>query len=412
VIDELEESSARAVFVKRAAVVAVCLAAVGGVAFAATRPAKVTYATVVRGAAVRAVYASGAVEPVDRVALKARASGPLAELLVREGDVVQAGQLLARVDVPQLGFDVARGRADLGAAEARLLTAPQIQALQAQRRGLQSELRQARAELDRVQKLAAASAVTEVDVDHARTRVEALSEQIAALEAQQHDARIAMTADAARHRAIVSALSSHASDGDVRAPFHGTILGRHATLGEVVAANQPILKLGDLSQLHVEAEIDEADVARVRPGMPVIVRINGLDDGVFAARVERVLPDADRERKTYEVHATFDKTPEGARSGMSVELNIVLEKHDGALLAPLEAIHDGAAWVIDASDRVRRKSVTVGIRDLATLEITGLGEGDRVVVGDVPLREGDRVKGEPAPPPRPRRQKGPPPSVQ
>lgn len=381
--------------VRRLAVVWIAVLALSAAGFVVTRPTRVTVATVKRGTAMRAVYASGVIEPFDRVEVKARASGPVAELLVREGDEVVAGQLLGRIDVPQLGFDVARGRADLGAAESRLNLGPQIQSFKAQKDALQAELAQARVEADRVKRLFDSSSVSSAQHEQARVRVTALAAQIDALDAQERDAQIAIKADAQRQRAIVGALASHAGDADIRAPIAGTILRRHVAVGEVVSVNQGLLKLGDLGRLHVEAEIDEADVSRVRAALPAVVRIHGVDDRVFPGRVERVFPDADRARKAFDVHVAFDRVPDAARSGTSAEVNIVLEEHPDALLVPLEAVRDGAVWVVDASDRVRRVPVTVGIRDLATVEVTGVEEGAQVVVGRTPLREGTRVASAP-----------------
>jgi multidrug efflux pump subunit AcrA (membrane-fusion protein) len=400
------------VVLRRLGVAGVCAAGVAAAVLFFMRPSRAVYATVTRGTAVRAVYASGVIEPVVRVEIKARTAGPIAEMLVREGDAVVAGQPLLRIEAPQLGFDVARGRADLGAAESRLLTAPQVHSLQAQKRGLEAELRHARADLERVERLASASAVTDVDVDRARLQVDGLREQITAVDAQQGEARIVMRADAARQRAIVESLASRARDAELHAPIGGTVLARHAEPGEVVSVNQPLLKIGDLSRLHVEAQVDEADVSRVREGLPAVVRLGGLDEEAFPGHVERVFPDAERERKSYAVHISFDHVPGAARSGMSAEVNVVLERHEGALLVPLGAVSDGSVWVIDDGDRVRRRPVVVGIRDLATLEVVGVAEGDRVVVAPESLRDGERVKAERAPPPKPQRQKGPAPAVQ
>ncbi|APR85119.1 efflux transporter, RND family, MFP subunit protein [Minicystis rosea] len=360
-------------------------------------PAAVT--EVVRGKAVDAVYATGTVEADDRVNVKAKTSGSIAEVLVKEGQAVKKGDLLARIDNPVVTFDLKRGQADLSAATAQAgPSAPQLAALRAQGDAIKADLQTARADLGRIDTLVKSGSVAEADLDRARARVTQLEGQLAANEAQQRALRIDLEANAQRQQAAVQSLASRVSDTEVRAPLDGVVLAKSVEIGEVVAINQTLFKIGDTRNLILEVSVDEADVARVHDGTggvspsPAAVSLYAFPKEVFRGKVFDVLPDANRDRKAFLAKVRLDKPPPGLRSGMSAEVNIIAREESGVLLAPSESETDGVVWVVKGG-RARKQSVNVGIRDLLRVQIlSGLDEGDAVVVeGQDKLSEGARV---------------------
>lgn len=363
------------------------------------KPIPVVAMPVVRGTAVEAVYATGTVEAEDRVQIKAKTSGSIAEILVKEGDRVKKGDLLARIDSPQLTFDLKRGKVDLSAAAAQGGTAaPQLEALKAQAAAISADLGMARQDAARQEKLLAGGAVATAEVDRAKARVAQLEATLAANEAQQKALRIDLSANAQRQAAQVKTLESRLADTEVRSPMDGVVLVKQVELGEVVSVNQALFKIGDTARLVLEVSVDEADVARVhepgveKPGSTVAVSLYAFPKQVFAGKVFEILPDANRERKSFLAKVRLDEPPQGLRSGMSGEVNIVIGQKPGVLLAPSESEADGAVWVVDGG-RVKKQPVKVGIRDLLRAEILeGVGEGALVViVGQDKIQDGARV---------------------
>lgn len=360
------------------------------------RPLSVPAATVTRGVAIEAVYASGTVEAVDRIDVKARLSGPIGQLLVREGDKVAAEQLLAQVDAPTLNFDVTRGRAELEAAVERASAAPQVAALAGQESALRAQLAQAKADLVRADTLNKSGAGVALEVERAKTQVAALEAQISAIRAQEQDVKIALKADRLRSKAGVDSLRARARDADVRSPMTGVVLKRRVEKGEVVAMNQNLFRIGDLTRLWIESRVDESDIGRVRDKMAAAVRLYAFEGKVFAAHVARILPDADRDRKSFEVDVELDEPVAGLLPGMTAEINIIVRKHEGVLLVATDAVREKGGthvWVVDTDGRVRRRPVRVGIRDLVQVEVTeGLQEGQVVALEDEDLlSDGKRV---------------------
>jgi multidrug efflux pump subunit AcrA (membrane-fusion protein) len=367
----------------------------GGLLYWRLHPRRLVVVQVVRGTAVEAVYANGTVEAKDRVDIRARAAGPIMSLLVREGDVVEKDQLLALIDTPTLGFEVQRGQADLSAANERATRAPLLAALEAQRQGLQAQLTEAQADLQRQLKLSKEGASTQQRLERAQALVTSLEAQIAANRAQQSDMQIVLRGDAARQRAGVASLQARLKDSEVRSPLSGTVLQKRIEEGEIVAVNQSLLRIGNLDRLWIEAHVDEADIGRVHSGMPAAIELYAFDDRVVWGRVVRILPDGDRERKSFEVDIELDKPLEGLLSGMTAEINIVVNKHDGALLVPANAVRDNHLWISDKNGRLERREVKLGIRDLVNVEVLeGIDEGELVVVpGEQDkLVPGQRVK--------------------
>ena len=373
----------------------------GGAFFVATKmkPVAVVATPVVRGQAVDAVYATGTVEAEDRVQVKAKTAGSLSEVLVKEGDRVKKGDLIARIDSPQLNFELARGKVDLGAAAAQGgKAAPQVEALKAQALGIQADLSLARQDLDRQLKLAATGAVSSADTDRAKAKVAQLEATLAANEAQQRALRIDLSANAARQAAQVKTLESRVADTEVRAPLDGVVLSKSVDPGEVVSVNQTLFKIGDTARLILEVSVDEADIGRVKepagadPGSRVAVSLYAFPKDVLPGRVFEILPDANRERKSFLAKVRLDKPPVGLRSGMSGEVNILIGVKDNALLAPSQAEADGSVWLVDGG-KARKTPVKVGIRDLLRVEITeGVSEGALLLVeGQDKVTDGTRL---------------------
>ena len=380
-------------------VVLFVLLVVAGLAVAKRfQPKPVTATPAARGTAVDAVYATGTVEAEDRITVKAKSSGSLAEVFFKEGDAVKKGDLLARIDNPSATFDLKRGQADLSAASAQANAAPQIAALASQGKALEAELDVAKKNRARVAELNASGALPRAELDTADAKVRQIEAQIAANRSQQQAVRIDLIANRDRQAAVVESLSSRVADTEVRSPQDGVVLGKLVEVGEVVSINQALFRVGDTSRLILEALVDEADIAKVsdgRSGPPAsgcAINLYAYPAAAFGGTVFEILPDANRDRKAFLVKVRFENPPPGLRSGMTAELNVIAERKPNVLLIPAEAEADGKVWLVKGG-RATRTPITTGTRDLLRLEVTsGLDDGDLVVVeGQSTITEGARV---------------------
>ncbi|WP_342116428.1 efflux RND transporter periplasmic adaptor subunit [Pseudoduganella sp. OTU4001] len=323
-----------------AAAAAVLLAAAGAVAWHFAGPLEVTVTPVRRGPAIDAIYAAGSVEPTVMLPLAPQAGGKLAARLVDEGALVRKGQLLARLDDSDLAGSVAE--------------------------------QGARADFARSQ----------------YARAKALAERgfVAAGEAQRAQSELAV-AEAALRR--LRALRGHSS---VLAPADGTIIRRDGEVGQYIAPGQALFVLACCAPLRVTAEIDEEDISRVSVGQAVLLRADALPGQVFDGRVSEITPKGDPVARSYRVRIAL-AAPGDLRTGMTVDANLLVARHDNAMLLPPGAVRENAVWIV-AGQRLERRAIVTGIRGPQQLEVLrGLDGSERVVTPyDPALRAGRWVR--------------------
>jgi RND family efflux transporter MFP subunit len=374
-------------------------AVIGGVAFK-LRPASVTTTPIVRGDAVEAAYATGTVEAFDRVLVKAKATGTV-DLKVREGARVKKGDLLAVIDSPTLRHELDRGNADLQAAALQAGPhGPQLVALEAQARAIQADLTSAEHDGARYADLVSQNAVPQIELDHVRDKTAALRAQLEANVAQQHALMIELSTRRTVTNAEVGSLAARLADAEVRSPLDGVVLARFIEPGEVAMLNAPLLKVGTDDHLVLECAIDEADIGRVTVGKKVAVSLYAFRDTVFDGEVFDILPDADRAKKSYLAKVSLAKPPAGLRSGMTAEVNVIIQDRPGTPLVPAEAVDADGHVMVVVGGRLQQRTPKLGVRDMLRVEVVdGLAEGESVVVaGGEGLTEGARVTATVRPP--------------
>lgn len=168
------------------------------------------------------------------------------------------------------------------------------------------------------------------------------------------------------------------------APVGGTVLWRRAAPGQPVAPDTDIVVLYD--RLVTVAQVDEADVSRLRPGIPVSASMPAFPGVVLTGTVARVSNEASLVNGVpmFDVEVLCAGLPPAARAGMSVDCRLILSVRKGVLALPAEVADGfelpGQAVVADAAGRVSARSVQTGIRSGGWVEIvSGLSEGEAVV---------------------------------
>jgi HlyD family secretion protein len=234
-----------------------------------------------------AVTALGRIEPQDgmiRVAAPSGSANRVGRMLVREGDRVQAGQVIAEMDNRErLAAAVLQAEAQVREAEQRLAQVQtgaktaDIEAEQANVARLAAELQQAERDYDRFLRLYQSGAISEADLDDRRLRVETIARQLDQARQQVISIREVRPVDVqlAQSQVEVALTNLERARADletslVRAPISGQIIKIHAEAGEQVG-NNGILEMGNTEQMYVIAEVYETDINQVRLGQPVTV---------------------------------------------------------------------------------------------------------------------------------------------
>lgn len=339
----------------------------------------------------------------DRFTLSAPAAGRLERILLKAGDEVEAGELLAviRPAPPTLqdSRTLAQLRERVGAAQAVVLRAD----AEVARAG--AALAQARADARRADELAARGFASPSTAEQARL---ALTQQ----EQAQRAARFEQ--QAARHELAVAQAAlaqterpaAHRSSAmvEVRAPVAGSVLRVLQESEAVVAAGAPLLELGDPASLEAVIEVLSQDAARIEPGMPVSLRVSPAAPEL-RGRVRRVEPSARTkvsalgvEEQRVDVVVDLDRgVPATVGDGYRVDARIEVLARDSVPVVPVGALfRDGEGWTAFVLDggRAHRRSVRIGARNQQVAWVTeGLAPGDTAIVYPPDtVRDGTRVR--------------------
>jgi RND family efflux transporter MFP subunit len=299
---------------------------------------------------------TGTLAPLVEATLKAKVAGELVEVAAREGQSVQRGQVLARIDPTEVRARVAGRSADLEAARAQLSLAQKNRATQ-------------RALLDKGFISQNAFDATQSNYDVARARLAAAQAELAVAKKSLGDAVL-------------------------YAPFSGIVSQRLAEPGERVALDARIVSLVDLSRLELEAAVPAAAIAQVRVGQKIQFRVDGFGARGFTGQIERINPATAAGSRSINVYAAIDNADGELRAGMFAQGTLALARHENALTVPVSALREegGQPYVYAIVDgAVRRKPVRVGPSDdTGTVQVLeGLAAGERIVKANLGgLREG------------------------
>lgn len=276
----------------------------------------------------RGLPLTGTLAPRSEARVNARVAGELVMMSVREGQAVKRGQVLARIDQTEVQARVAAREADVEAARAQLVLAQKNRSTQ-------------QALLDRNFISRNAFDATQSSHAVAEAKLRAAEAELALAEKSRGDSVLA-------------------------APFDGVISERHARQGERVSVDAPVVTVVDLSRLELEAPVPAAQIARVKVGQAVTLRVEGYDEREFSGRIERISPATVTGTRSINVYAVIDNRQGQLRGGMFAQGRLVWDEVDNALLIPATAVREEAGttvvYAIEAGV-VRRKSVKVSEAD-------------------------------------------------
>lgn len=351
----------------------------------------------VEGPVVQAFYATGNVEPVKEYPIRANLAAILAEVRVDKGDRVTKGQVVGRVNDPEMVFRYEQALADL--TEKRRLadeaTSPALEEFDARLAGTAELLAIAMRERDRVARLIENNAASPTDLDRALDRVQELRTTIASLKAQRERTRLQLEKDVAVAEAAVKIAQWNLDQQDLVAPIDGVVLDRPIAQGTRVAINDVIMTVADIqpANLVMRAAVDEEDITSVRVGQLVRMTLYAFHGQVFEGTVERIYDQADQARRTFEVDVRLAKPMEALSPGMTGELAFILAERPRAVVIPSQAVQQGVVWVVN-DGRLVRVTPRIGIRSIERTEvINGLPPGAQVVIDPVAgLDEGQSVR--------------------
>ncbi len=298
------------------------------------------------------VRLSGSITPLEQSSVKSEVAAKLTDVLVREGQPVRKGDVLARFDTADLTARLTEKLSNLDGSKAQLELAAKTRAKSATLR--RNDI------------------VSETNLDQAQSSFEFQQAQVAALGAQVELARKALR------------------DAVVLSPIAGTVATRSVHPGENLAVNAPMFTIVDLSRVEVEATVPADEVARLGTDQPVSLRVEGFGDRRFPGRIARINPMAKAGSRAIPVYVSVDNADGALRGGMFASGEVLVKEAERAVALPPVAIRTDDqgdfVLVVAANGRTERRAVARrGLWARGDLvQVDGLAEGDRVVTGNLP----------------------------
>lgn len=291
---------------------------------------------------------SGSLRPSRKALLRAEVSGLVTLLAVEHGDLVSAGQLLARIED--------KGQRDAATSARAALTAAKDDEDVA--------IRQAA----RARRLVAAGAIAGVEAESAEAAVAAATARTVAARAQLASSRKQLLGR------------------EVRAPFDGVVDVQDVHQGDVVSLGAPLLTILDPTSLRLEAQVASDEIGRVRVGQDVRVHVRGGSKQALSGTIERIAPSVDSATRQLSVSVTLHERSDQLVAGLFADGRILVDVRR-ALVVPVDALLDDSAvpTVLRVREgRTERVAIEPGLQDEETDRIevrAGLAAGDLVVVG-------------------------------
>jgi len=271
---------------------------------------------------------SGTLAPVNQATVKAKVSGDVVQVNVREGESVRQGQALARIDTADLEVKLIERQGALESARAQMALAEKTRATNV--------------------KLLNEKFISQNAFDSSQSGYDVAKGSVKSAEAQVRLAENAL------------------KDALVVAPIAGVVHKRHVQPGEKVAFDAPIVTVVDLGELELQALVPAFDVPGLALGMPVELAVDGFGERRFAGRIGRINPSTEPGTRAIMVYVGLRNPDATLRSGMFATGRIALAASEPIATLPFGAVRIEAGqsyvWAIEGG-KLSRRIVVLGRRD-------------------------------------------------
>lgn len=303
---------------------------------------------------------AGSLDPFWQADVAAKTEGRVEKVYVNEGDVVNAGTILAELEQGEPAANLLSAKGSLMDAE--------------------TNLEKAERELVRYESLYKTGAVSEQTVDNYRF--------------SRNNARARLESA----QGVWENMNSKLTGTTVIAPQNGIISKRYYQEGYYAKVGTPLFSVADISKLTAKINIPEGQIGQVAVGGSAVITTTSIPDETFNGIITRISPVADLPARTFSAEVTLDNSAGKLRGGVYANVVLTAEPKDNALTIPMGAIvmreDQRTVFVVNDEGVVSRRVLTTGVINDNFVEVlAGLTEKDLVVVGGQnKLREGSKVK--------------------
>jgi len=359
------------------------------------QPRAAAVVAVVRDNLASSLTVAGQFQPYQQVDLHAKVSGYIRWIKVDIGDRVRQGEVLALLEVPELQNQVEGAKAEVRHSQSDI-TRAQSEVVSAE-----STYSAVHAEYTRLEEASKErpGLIAEQELDDARAKDREAAAQVgvakASLDAMQQQLGVS--------NATRSRLETMSGYEQIVAPFTGVVTKRYADTGTLIQAGQenntatlPVVQVAQSDLLRLRMPVPESDVPYIQVGGDVQVRVNATRR-TFAGKIVRFSRALDTNTRTMLTEVDVPNHDLSLSPGMYAETTIQLQQKNDALILPAQAVVQNGdqsyVLVVDATNHVEKRTVTLGIQTSNRVEITsGLQAGDNVIAaGQTDYQPGEFV---------------------
>ena len=384
---------------------AVLVAGILGLTIYSRRGKAVEVVVVTQGPMVQSVVTTGRIASVARNDIASQNTARIEAILVREGDAVQAGQVLVRLRDDEASANLAQARAAVAEARGKIRQLATVQEPVSNQ-----QLEQARAtdtqavrELERARDLLKQGFVSQSRVDDALRAATASAAAVRGATAQAAgNGSSGVEAALAQSRleqalAAEKAATTRLDQLSLRSPAAGTIISRAADPGDTAQIGRAILTLVSGDETRIEASVDEKNLGYLKLNQTARATADAYPQRPFDAVLTFIAPAVDAQRGTVDLKLRVDTAVDYLRPDMTVSVEIITAQEPNAVKLPTDAVRrdtNGAVYaLVNRDGRAEKVSLTLGLRGIGSTQVVkGLAAGDRVITPTTSADEGDRVR--------------------
>jgi RND family efflux transporter MFP subunit len=339
---------------------------------------------------------TGEFRPYQVADLHAKVAGYVREIPVDVGSIVQTGQVIATLEIPEMQADLATATADRQRIEA------EIQRSRAEIQRAEANLKIQSLSYDRLSAAAKAEPglVAQQEIDQAQALRSAAEAQLASSKAALAvEERRAGVGKAMEHKAQVMAAYSR-----IVAPFDGIVTKRYADVGAMIQAGtasqtqaMPLVRLAQINRLRLAVTVPESQVPMIRVGQQVQIKVSSINKTI-SGRVSRLTGDVMSNSRTMEAEIDVPNPANELKPGMYAEIQTNVARKDQALTIPVAAVMNSggnrSVFVASPAGTLEERTIRTGMEGENSLEVlAGLTAQDLVVISNrTLLRPGQKVQ--------------------
>ncbi|MCB1659446.1 MAG: efflux RND transporter periplasmic adaptor subunit [Pseudomonadales bacterium] len=312
--------------------------------------AKTDVATVVERVLQKSVVVTGQLQALNYTTVQSEVNASVAQVLVREGEAVQKGQIIVKLATQDLQARAKQAEAALASAKAESVLANAVK--------------------ERNEQLYKDKYISDIDYKKGIAEAQARSENVKAQESLLAIAKKAL------------------NDAVIVAPMSGIVAKRYVQAGQMVAMNNPVLDVVDLSQLELVATIAPEHLAALQVGQSLQFNVQGFSES-FSAKVSRINPVADAATRAVTFYGTVQNPQAQLKAGLFVQGTLALGSATQGLVIPKVSLrheqNQSYVWIVEAN-KLSKRSIDIGLIDDKTGQVLirqGLQAGDKVVLAQL-----------------------------